>query len=138
MNSNKEFCVKLIHCGNKNIINPKDQEQKNIFFMPMGLFPLANELKKDGIDVEIIHTDLQPNHNLHRLLHLDTIDAVGFDCHWVNESLVVLETARALKQANPHIYIFLGGFTASLFAQEIITNYSQVDASRITLRMFSS
>ena len=48
MKEKDKLCVKLIHCGNVNINYDEDEEQKNIFFMPMGLFSLAGELKKKG------------------------------------------------------------------------------------------
>ena len=124
----KQLCVKLIHCGNISISNSRDQEQKNIFFMPMGLFPLGNVLKENGFDVELLHFDLQPGKTLVEILDLNRVDIVGFDCHWVNQALSVLETAAAIKEINPRVFIVLGGFTASLFAREILDHYSQIDA----------
>lgn len=123
-----KLCVKLIHCGNINIANPEDQVQKNIFFMPMGLFPLAGVLKQHDFDVEIIHTDLEYNKEIKEILDFSLIDVVGFDCHWINQGLVVLEVAQLIKKINPNIFIFLGGFSASLFAEEIISSCMQIDA----------
>jgi radical SAM superfamily enzyme YgiQ (UPF0313 family) len=128
MNRNREFCVKLFHCGNKNIGSPGDTAQKNIFFMPMGLAALANVLKQTGVDVEIVHSDLEVGRPIEEVLDFDTVDAVGFDCHWVNQALAVLDTARLIKKINPGVFTFLGGFSASLFAEEIVSGYSQVDA----------
>lgn len=124
----KEFCVKLIHCGNLNPANEDDSEEKNIFFLPMGLFPLGKVLKDRGFNVEIIHSDLLDDRSVQNIGDWSSIDVVGFDCHWVNQSVAVLETAETIKKINPKVFIFLGGYTASLFCEEIIRDYLQVDA----------
>jgi len=93
MDQYKRLCVKLLHSGNINPVNPLDQEQKNMFFMPMGLFPLAEVLKRNGVNIEILHLDLEAGKSLEEILDFSTLDAVGFDCHWVNQSLTVIDTA---------------------------------------------
>ena len=128
MIENRPFGVKLIHCGNINPANPIDKEEKNLFFMPMGLPALADLLKQMGVDVEIIHSDLEQGHRIEDIVNFDTLDAVGFDCHWINQALVVLNTAALIKRIKPGVFIFLGGFSASLFAEEIVSTYRQVDA----------
>ena len=128
MNSTDRLCVKLIHCGNINIANPQDRSQKNMFFMPMGLFPLADALRKNTVDMELIHLDLEPGKSIQDILDFRTLDAVGFDFHWINQGLAVLETAALIKKIKPGVFIFLGGYTASLFAREILSDYPQVDA----------
>jgi radical SAM superfamily enzyme YgiQ (UPF0313 family) len=120
--------VKLIHCGNNSLANPEDQCEKNIFFMPMGLFGLANALTQNGIDAEIINSDSERGKKIDEILEFRELDAVGFDCHWVNQSLAVLETAELIKHIKPEVFIFLGGFTASLFAEEILRGHPQIDA----------
>lgn len=128
MNRDGQLCVKLIHCGNKSLANPEDQSEKNIFFMPMGLFALAASLAENAVDVEIINSDLEKSRPIREIVDFSCLDAVGFDCHWVNQSLAVLETAELLKEIKPDVFVFLGGFTASLFAEEILSNYPQIDA----------
>ena len=122
------YSIALIHCGNINIANSEDRRQKNMFFMPMGLFVLASELKKINIDVEIIHLDLESHKKLEDIIDFERIDAVGFDCHWANQALSVIETANLIKKIKPKIFVFLGGYTASYFALEIIQNYPSIDA----------
>ncbi|MCU0285336.1 MAG: cobalamin-dependent protein [Acidobacteria bacterium] len=131
MNANNQLCVKLIHCGNRNIACPQDQGEKNIFIMPMGLFALADALKKntDGtIDIEIIHMDIESGKPIEEILDFETLDVVGFDCHWVNQSLTVMQTAELIKQHKPGVFILLGGYSAGLFAEEIMGDYQQIDA----------
>jgi hypothetical protein len=121
------FCVKLIHCGNRNITNPQDQAEKNIFFFPMGLFPMASDLKKEGFDVEIINLDLESG-GIEDIVDFQRLDAVGLDLFWVNQALVVLNTAALIKKIKPGVFIFLGGYTASFFAREILEKYPYIDA----------
>ena len=131
MNANNQLCVKLIHCGNINIACPHDRGEKNIFVMPMGLFALADALRKntDGtVDIEIIHMDIESGKPIEEILDFETLDVVGFDCHWVNQSLVVMQTAELVKRHKPEVFIVLGGYSSSLFAEEIIGNYMQIDA----------
>ncbi len=128
MKKEQELCVKLLHCGNKNLANPSDNAQKNIFFMPMGLVALADKLKKSGVDVEIIHSDLEAGKPIEEIMDFTKVDAIGFDCHWLNQALAVMDTVRLVKKIKPDIFTFLGGYSASLYAEEIVANYSQVDA----------
>lgn len=128
MNDNNQLCMKFIHCGNVSLANPQDRGEKNIFFMPMGLFAMADVLHKNGVDVEILHTDLEAGKDIHNILDFTEVDVVGFDDHWVNQSLVVIETAALIKQINPEIFVVMGGYTASLFAEEILAGFPQVDA----------
>ncbi len=128
MVNTKQFCIKLVHCGNKNLANKNDAAQKNVFFMPMGYFALANILKENQYDAEIIHSDFISNDEFLDMIKNTSIDAVGFDCFWVNQSLSVIETAGLIKKVRPDIFVFLGGYTASLFAKDILENHPQVDA----------
>ncbi|NIM16714.1 MAG: radical SAM protein [Candidatus Aminicenantes bacterium] len=128
MNPDNKFYVKLIHCGNRNITNGQNKNRENLFFIPMGLFPLANMLKQKGFDVEIIHFDLEPGTGIEEILDVNTLDAVGFDCHWIEQSQAVLDAGALIKKIKPGVFIFLGGFSASFFSREILENYSQVDA----------
>jgi radical SAM superfamily enzyme YgiQ (UPF0313 family) len=128
MNAKGQLCVRLFHCGNRNITNPGDRLEKNIFYMPMGIFAIADSLEKNGFDVEIVHIDLETAENIKEILDFNTLDVVGLDCHWINQGLVVLNIAELIKKANPDVFIVLGGFSASFFAGEILRDYPFVDA----------
>lgn len=128
MNENKQFCIKLIHMGNISMVNPEDRQQKNIFFMPMGLFPLADILARNGFAAEIIHTDLEAGKSIREILDFDTVDMVGIDDHWVNQSVTAVETAAEIKRIKPGMFVVFGGYSASLFAEEIIRDFPQIDA----------
>lgn len=88
---------------------------------------MANNLKKHNVDVEIINLDLEEG-GIEEILDFDTVDAVGLDCHWVNQSLVVINTAELIKKTKPGVFVFLGGYTAGLFSKEILATYPFIDA----------
>ncbi len=119
--------IKLIHCGNRNIANPGFNSERSLFYIPMGLFSMASNLKKAGFDVEILNLDLEKG-DIEDILDFRSLDAVGLDCHWINQGLVVLDTARLIKKIKPEVFVFLGGYTASFFAEELLKDYPAVDA----------
>ena len=119
--------VKLIHCGNINMVDDCDRAQKNIFYMPMGLLALCSELNLNGFDAEIIHSDLIKK-PLDQIIDMDDVDMIALDCHWINQGYHVLCVAEYIKNFNPNIFVALGGYSASLFAEEIIAKYPFIDA----------
>ena len=48
--------------------------------------------------------------------------------HWHHQSFDTIQTARLIKQRYPDVFIVLGGFTASVFHDEILTEYPFIDA----------
>lgn len=119
--------VKLIHCANINMVDERDRAQKNIFYMPMGFLALADEVKKANYDIEIIHSDLLKG-KIDEVVDFNDVDLIGLDCHWVNQSYHVLSFAKYIKERYPNTFIYLGGFTASLFCKEIVEKYDFIDA----------
>lgn len=120
--------VKLIHCGNRNIPDPTDHAERHIFYIPMGLFSLADQLNRGGFAVEIIHLDLEGNKDIPEILGGEAVDAVGLDLHWANQCVAVTDCAQRIKRLNPGIFVFIGGYTASFFAGEILRDYPAIDA----------
>lgn len=120
--------VKLIHCGNRNILDPTDRTERHIFYIPMGLFSLADQLNRGGAAVEIIHLDLEGNKDIPEILGGEAVDAVGLDLHWAKQCVAVTDCAQRLKRLNPGIFVFIGGYTASFFAQEILRDHPAIDA----------
>jgi len=57
-----------------------------------------------------------------------SIRAIGLSLYWHYQSYDAIEVARALKQAHPDAFVFLGGLTAGYFAQEIVETFDFIDA----------
>lgn len=102
-----------------------------VLFPPIGLLGLADFLVKNHHTTKIIHLGLEKH--LYGPLDFDRIIAenqptiVGLDLHWHFQSYDVMEVARKIKQVHPEVAILLGGFTASLFADEILTDFPFID-----------
>jgi radical SAM superfamily enzyme YgiQ (UPF0313 family) len=92
---------------------------------------LADFLVKNNHTAKIIHLGVEQHQ--HGPLDFDRIISenqpliVGLDLHWHFQSYDVIEVARKIKQGRPEIAILLGGFTASLFAEEILRDHPFVD-----------
>ena len=102
-----------------------------VLFPPIGLLGLADFLVKNNHTAKIIHLGVEQHQ--HGPLDFDRIISenrpliVGLGLHWHFQSYDVIEVARKIKQARPEVRILLGGFTASLFAEEILRDHPFVD-----------
>lgn len=102
-----------------------------INYMPQGLFAIADYVQRHGFATEIIHVGVEWVEN--RLFKVDEviqdpeIKAIGMPIHWHYQAYDVIECARKIKELRPDIFIFLGGFTASFFHDQIIDQYPMID-----------
>ena len=99
--------------------------------MPLGLTALADRLSSAGIRSMIMHLaieqKLDPEFDLNRFIKENRVKIVALDLHWHPQSYAVIETAKMIKSANPDVMTVLGGFTASLFAGEILKDHKAID-----------
>src|SRR6516162_1378784 len=102
-----------------------------ILFPPMGLLGLADYLRVNGRTTEIIHLGVERQKHgeidLERILTECNPDIVGLDLHWHFQSFDVMEVAKRIKEIRPGVAVLLGGFTATVFAEEILKTYGCVD-----------
>jgi len=102
-----------------------------VLYPPMGLLGLADYLTKNHRTAKIIHLGVEQQQS--GFIDFDKIIAenqpaiVGLDLHWHFQSYDVIEVARKIKLAHPEVAILLGGFTASLFAGEILADFPFID-----------
>ena len=104
----------------------------NITYMPMGLLALAELAKRKGFTTEILHLGVEWIHDSgYRLgdeLKRRRVASVGMPIHWHYQSYDTIQVAKAVKKASPDTFVFLGGYTASYFAKEILREFECVDA----------
>lgn len=102
-----------------------------INYIPMGVFALCDLLNKHGIASKIKHLGLEYIQNadfsIVDYVRAHQIPIVAMPLHWHFQAYDVLEVARKIKAAAPETTIILGGFTASRFAHEILTDYACID-----------
>lgn len=104
----------------------------NITYMPMGLLAIAEQLRRRGSSVDLVHLGVEWVGDRDFNIATDTagqsIRAIGLSLYWHYQSYDAIEVARALRAAHPTAYIFLGGLTAGYFAREIVEKFPFIDA----------
>ncbi|MGQ9680141.1 MAG: B12-binding domain-containing radical SAM protein [Candidatus Bathyarchaeia archaeon] len=99
--------------------------------MPLGTLALADLLDRHGYSAKIIHTGIEQV--LNRGFKIENIfkeyspSVVGVDLHWFVHSYDAMRIAEKAKECSS-AKVVLGGFTASYFAEEILTEFGSVDA----------
>lgn len=106
-----------------------------ILYPPIGLLGLAHFLTQNRSPARIVHLGVE--RHLRGSLPLDQVldgilaahpaSLIGLDLHWHFQSFDVIEVARRIKFLRPDLPIVLGGFTASLFAEEILRDFPAID-----------
>jgi len=102
-----------------------------INFLPMGLLGLADLLHRNEISTQIVHMGVEWIHD-HQFSILDYIREkqprlIAIDLHWHHQSFDAMEMVKKVKAAFPSVYVLLGGYTASIFHEEIMQNFDGVD-----------
>jgi radical SAM superfamily enzyme YgiQ (UPF0313 family) len=105
--------------------------KKTYIILPMGTIALADLLLKEGYEVKIIHTGIEyicnRNFKLEDVIKKYDPIMVGIDLHWYVHSYDAIRIANTVKQLS-NAFVVLGGFTASYFAEEILSLFKNVDA----------
>ena len=102
-----------------------------VLLPPIGLLGLADYLVRNGRSARIVHLGVEQY--VRGTLDYDAIvrehqpAIVGLDLHWHFQSYDVIEVAREIKRTHPEVGILLGGFTASIFAEEILRDHPFID-----------
>jgi tRNA A37 methylthiotransferase MiaB len=102
------------------------------FFMPVGVIPLANLLRQEGLTVKGINypAELRRDRGFSLTSWIKAqqgVRLVMIDLHWYEHAYGAISIARACRQALPGARILLGGITASLYAAEILNSFPEVD-----------
>jgi radical SAM superfamily enzyme YgiQ (UPF0313 family) len=100
--------------------------------MPVGVIGLANLLQEHGLAIcglnYAIEAFLDPLFDLRTWLRArDSARLVMVDLHWYEHAYGALDVARVCRQVLPQAQVVIGGFTASLFAREIMADFPEVD-----------
>ena len=114
-----------------NYYKPLD-EFMNITYIPMGVFALADMVTREKISVQMLHAGLEwildkEFSIIEFIRSRDNIKIVFMPLFWHYQSYDVMSVAEKIKKEFPHIYIFLGGFTSSYFADQIVENFPFID-----------
>jgi hypothetical protein len=98
----------------------------------MGVIGIVNLLREKGIPVKGLNYAMEIDSNPYFDLELWLKGEAGarlilIDLHWYEHSFGAMEVAEICKKVLPEVPVVLGGLTATLFAKEILENFSLVD-----------
>ncbi len=107
-------------------------EFMNITYIPMGVFALADLVARKKHCVEILHAGIEwildRNFSIVEYIKKQKkLKVVFMPLFWHYQSYDVINMAEKIKKARPDVYVFLGGFTASYFAEQITENFEFID-----------
>ena len=98
---------------------------------PIGLLGLADFLRKNRFSTRIVHLAVEKHKHgeidFDRIITEHRPAVVGLGLHWHFQAFDVIETAKKIKRLHPEVAVVLGGFTASTFAEEILSQFACVD-----------
>lgn len=122
----------LIHVPKFNHYYPPFNDVFFINLIPMGIFSIADLLKRNGFKVKIISLGVQrlldKQWSLMDYVKTKIPKVIGITLHWNHQSYDAIEVARALKEEFSDALIVIGGYTASFFSQEIMDKFTFIDA----------
>jgi len=122
-------CI-LLHPTTHFRISPYEERLRYVI-MPMGYIASADLLEREGYDVRIFHTGLEhmcnPYFTEEEMFRRYEAPVVGIDLHWYSHAYDAIRLAKLIKQVS-NAFVVLGGFTASYFAEEILSSFNCVDA----------
>lgn len=127
-----KYDVLFIHAPNlSNFYLPSGRFINNNY-IPMGTIALANLVKEANYKTAMLHLGveklLDKDFSIVEFVKKHEIKFVGMDLFWFHQSYDVIDVAKKIKNACPNIFIYLGGLTASYYAQEILKNFNFIDA----------
>lgn len=122
----------FVHVPKKSSYYKPLDEFMCINYVPMGLFALADLLVREGYRSQILHLGVEWIENrdfsLIHWLEDKKVGAIGLPLHWHYQSFDVIDVAAKIKARYPDVFLFLGGYTSSYFAGEILERFPQIDA----------
>ncbi len=103
-----------------------------INLIPMGTLALADLAKQSGYRTGILHLGLEwiERGEFSPLSYMrgKQVRVAVLPLHFHPQSYDVMKVAKEIKEEEKEIFVLLGGYTASLFHQEILSFFPQIDA----------
>ncbi|MGX1412825.1 cobalamin-dependent protein [Bradyrhizobium elkanii] len=111
------------------IINPYHDE---FYYVPMGSFAIARFLKDNGYNVRILNLALanskkEVGNRLEQALWKYEPRHIGVVFHWKETMHSAMTAAMSANRLRPNSRIWVGGITASAYAQEILSSAPYID-----------
>jgi radical SAM superfamily enzyme YgiQ (UPF0313 family) len=103
----------------------------DLMLMPMGFLALADFLVKNNIRTKVLNLYLQkikdPGFSLEKMISLTKPRVICFSVHWHPQMADTIRVIGEVKKKFPSVLTVVGGFTASGFYKDIMSNERAVD-----------
>jgi radical SAM superfamily enzyme YgiQ (UPF0313 family) len=110
---------------------PQGADTLSYVVMPVGTLALADLLLRNGFETHVVHTAIEqalnPDFHIREVLTKYDPEFVGIDLHWYVHAYDAIRLAQQVHELSS-AQVVLGGYTASFFAEEIISEFSCVNA----------
>ncbi|MEX2683825.1 MAG: cobalamin-dependent protein [Candidatus Sigynarchaeota archaeon] len=107
------------------------KKRSSYMLIPMGLVGLADLAEREGFSAKILNYPLEKaldnNFSLRSYLTNHDPGIVGVDLHWVVHSAGAIDTLMYVKKHFPSAFTLLGGYSATLYAREIMDTCDFID-----------
>nr|MDO8087227.1 cobalamin-dependent protein [Candidatus Sigynarchaeum springense] len=107
------------------------KKRSSYMLIPMGLVGLADLAEREGYSARILNYPLErvldDKFSLRAYLNGCDPDFVGVDLHWVVHCAGAIDTLKYVKKHVPNAFTLLGGYSATLYAREIMDNHDFID-----------
>lgn len=125
----KECDVLYIHTTKNPQIDPIGNTIYGI--MPMGIIAILNSISSSNISVVginlAIEKHIKKDFSISSLLTTMNYKILLIDLHWYEHSYGSIYIAKESKKLKPSIPIILGGYTSTIYANEILKNFNEID-----------
>jgi len=121
MGNNRLERILLINPGSPDFVQHKDNA------LPLSLLYLASILQVNNHEVRLIDMNNDPSVNLIDELSSFKPDLVGVTCLFSGRFKPAISISRKIKEYSPKTNIIMGGIHPTIFAREILKEYSCVD-----------
>lgn len=114
-----------------SVREPHTMENSMFAIMPMGIIGILNGLRAKGIDVMGINLAVEkhvdPDYDLKEALKDIEYKVILTDLHWYVHSYGAMYVVEQTKAVHPEIPVIVGGYTSTIYPQEIMENFEGVD-----------
>ena len=111
--------------------NPIGKDDMKFAVMPMGIIGILNNLKSQNINIIGLNYAIEKTIDASFEL-LETLNNIEYkilmtDLHWYEHSFGAMYVAEQSKKAKPDIPVVIGGYTSTIYAEEIMHEFDCVD-----------
>ena len=99
--------------------------------MPVGIIALLNLLRNNDFSVKAINLGIEKSIN-NKYSLMDELNSLDYkfllvDLHWYEHSYGAIQVANLSKALYPNKSVVIGGFTSTIFANEILKEFKCID-----------